>query len=77
MRKGQSRTMSAVENVCNVASGFLVAMFLWRFIVTPYLGIPVSYGTNFAVVALFTVSSIIRGYIWRRVFNGAWRKNEK
>lgn len=73
-KKGQSKTMSAVENVCSVASGFVVAMLLWRFVVTPYLGIPVSYGTNVTVVALFTAASIIRGYIWRRVFNGAWRK---
>ena len=70
----QSRLVSAVEALCNVASGFIVAMLLWRLVVTPYLGIPVSLNQNIKVTGLFTIVSIVRGYLWRRVFNGEWRK---
>lgn len=71
----QSRIASAIEAVCNVASGFILAMILWRLVVAPYLGIPVSLNQNIKVTGLFTVVSIVRGYLWRRIFNGQWRKN--
>jgi len=70
----QSKTMSITENLCSVASGYLIAILLWRFIVTPYLGIPVSYEVNVKITLLFTVVSMIRGYVWRRIFNGDWRR---
>lgn len=69
----QTRTMSAIESVCNVGSGFIIAMIIWRCVVTPFLGIEVSYAKNLQVTAIFTVVSITRGYIWRRLFNGGGR----
>jgi len=70
----QSRMLSAIESSCNTFSGFIVAMIVWRVFITPYLGIPVSLNTNLKVTGVFTVVSVIRGYIWRRLFSGQWRK---
>ena len=66
---GQTKLHSLLEMVCNVGSGFIIAMLLWGYVVTPYLGIEYHLIDNLVVTGLFTVVSIIRGYIWRRVGN--------
>lgn len=65
----QTRFMSAIEQICNVGSGFICAMLVWRFFVVPFLGIEPGLGSNFKVTCVFTAVSIVRGYIWRRLFN--------
>ena len=65
----QTRLVSFIETSANVASGFITAFLVWRFFVVPYLDIPVSYRVNLVVTTVFTVVSIIRGYLWRRFFN--------
>jgi len=75
MIESQTRLMSLAETIVGVVCGFLVAMTLWRVIVTPYLDIPVSYEKNFMVTTLFTVVSIVRTYTVRRIFNGKmWKR---
>jgi hypothetical protein len=63
----QSRLMSVVEAVANVGVGFLVAL-LMQFIVFPMFGLEVSLSENLAIGALFTIASIARSYVLRRVF---------
>ena len=63
----QSRRMSLVEAIANVAVGFLVAL-LTQIIVFPLFGLNVSLGENFAIGGLFTLASIARSYALRRVF---------
>ena len=63
----QSRRMSLVEAVANVGVGFLVAL-LTQIIVFPLFGLNVSLGENFAIGCLFTIASIARSYVLRRVF---------
>lgn len=65
----QTKLVSFIEAVVNVASGFVVALLLWRFFVVPYLNIPVGWGTNLTVTTIFTFVSVARGYLWRRFFN--------
>lgn len=74
--KGQTRLMSCIEQICNVGSGFVTAMLVWRFFVVPYLGISPQIGTNIKVTFVFTVVSIIRGYCWRRIFNWMHRRDK-
>jgi len=64
----QSRTQSMVEAAANTATGFAVSWLL-AYTVYPLFGFPVSVGQNTAIVTIFTVASIIRSYLWRRVFN--------
>ncbi|PZX03198.1 DUF7220 family protein [Celeribacter halophilus] len=65
----QSRLMSLVEAVANVAIGFSVAM-LTQIIVFPWFGIDADFGTHLGISACFTAVSIVRSYLVRRVFNG-------
>jgi hypothetical protein len=68
-RNRQTRLESMFEVAINIASGFIVSYCLWIFIV------PIiwpehasSMGTAFGITALFTVTSVLRSYAWRRFF---------
>jgi hypothetical protein len=63
----QSRRMSLVEAITNVAVGFCVAL-LTQIIVFPLFGLQVSLGENLAIGGLFTLASIGRSYTLRRIF---------
>ena len=64
----QSRTMSAAESVANVAIGYGIAL-ITQVVVFGALEIPVSLGQNLWIGVVFTVVSLIRSYLLRRVFN--------
>ena len=63
----QTRRMSLIEAIANVAVGFAVAL-LTQIIVFPLFGLQVSLGENLAIGGLFTLASIARSYVLRRVF---------
>jgi hypothetical protein len=67
----QSRKMSLVEALLNVAIGYLVAVLAQIFIF-PLFGIYVPLGDNLLIGLCFTVVSIVRSYLLRRFFNG-WK----
>ena len=64
----QTRTMSMIEAALNTASGFLLSV-LTTAIVFPMFGFPVTVGQNVSIVGIFTAVSVVRSYVWRRVFN--------
>ena len=64
----QSRTMSAAESVANVAIGYGIAL-LTQVVVFGALEIPVSLDQNLWIGAVFTVVSLVRSYVMRRIFN--------
>ena len=63
----QSRRMSLVEALANVAVGFGVAVAT-QIAVFPLFGLQVSLGDNLALGAVFTVISLARSYTLRRLF---------
>jgi hypothetical protein len=63
----QSRRMSLVESLFNVAIGYGVAVTT-QIIVFPLFGLEVSLSDNLAIGGLFTVVSIVRSYTVRRLF---------
>ena len=63
----QSRTMSMIEALANVAVGYGVAV-LTQIAVFPLFGLSVTLVQNLMMGGLFTVVSIIRSYSLRRVF---------
>lgn len=65
----QSRKASMTEALLNTASGFIVSMMVWQFVVAPLYNIPVTLGQNLGITSIFTVVSIARSYAWRRLFN--------
>lgn len=59
--------MSLIEALANVVVGFGVAVLTQR-VVFPLFGIETDWSVDFAIGGLFTVVSIIRSYVMRRVF---------
>ena len=65
----QSRIVSFAEAITNTAIGFGVSLVTWIFVAKAY-GIPMTWMTNISITMIFTVVSIIRQYVLRRIFNG-------
>lgn len=64
----QLRRHSLLEASLNTASGFIISLGAGM-IIFPLVGMPVSGQQNFLAVSIFTVISVVRSYIWRRIFN--------
>ncbi len=67
----QSRAMSLLESVANVAIGYMVAICA-QVVIFPIYDIHADTETHLKIGALFTVVSLARGYLLRRLFN-RWR----
>lgn len=63
----QSRTMSLVESLTNVAVGYGTAVIA-QILVFPLFGLSTTLANNMAMGAIFTVVSIARSFTLRRVF---------
>ena len=63
----QSKFMSALESLINIAVGLGVAMAA-NAIILPLLGFPVSFGQNAIIAAFMTVVSFARSMALRRIF---------
>ena len=64
----QSRRMSLVETIAGVAIGFAVSVGL-SYVVYPLFGHTFTLSQNIGITLIFTVASILRGYVVRRAFN--------
>lgn len=64
----QSRRGSLIESIVNTAVGFVISLAA-TYTVLPAFGLPVSPSDGFAISTIFTVISIVRGYLLRRCFN--------
>jgi hypothetical protein len=60
--------MSLAEAAANIVVGYCLAV-LTQVIVFPLFGLSVSLGENLGIGAVFTVISLVRSYILRRIFN--------
>ena len=67
----QSRRLSLVEAVTNVAVGYMLAV-VTQILVFPWFGIHPSFGENLAIGSVFTGISLLRSYALRRLFE-QWR----
>jgi len=64
----QSRTMSLVEALTNVAVGYGLAVAT-QAAVFPLVGVEIRTRQMLLVELAFTLVSIVRGYVLRRLFN--------
>lgn len=64
----QTRLGSLIEAATNVFVGYLVAL-MTQLLVFPAFGLQVSLGENLAIGLVFTVVSLSRSYLLRRLFN--------
>ncbi|AIA83231.1 IQ motif-containing protein [Lauvirus lau218] len=65
----QSKSQSLTEIILNVVSGWVVSYLLWIWLIIPIWDIKVSVQDNIIITTIFTISAVIRGYLWRRFFN--------
>jgi hypothetical protein len=63
----QSRRMSLIEAITNVAVGFGLAIAT-QMLVFPLFGLQASFADNLALGSIFTGISIARSYLLRRLF---------
>lgn len=64
----QSKRNSAFEAATNVAIGYLVSV-LANVLILPVFGYNVTIGDSFAIGLAFTIVSLVRSYVLRRIFN--------
>lgn len=67
----QSKSQSLVETCSNVGIGFVVSYLLWLFLLPLLFDIETSAGQGLGVTLVYTVASILRGFLVRRFF--VWR----
>lgn len=68
----QSRWMSLVESLTNIAVGYGLAV-LTQILVFPQFGLQASLGANLLIGGIFTIISLARSFALRRIFNGLVR----
>ena len=64
----QSRSLSLVEAGANVLVGFGIAV-LTQMVVFPMFGLKAALSDHLAIGLVFTVVSLVRGYLLRRLFD--------
>ena len=64
----QSRAMSLIEAATNVIVGYALAI-VTQIVVFPWFGIVADMTEHLTIGMAFTVVSLARGYVLRRVFN--------
>lgn len=69
----QTKKQSLIEALTNIFIGYLVAV-LTNFLVLPLFGIIIPFFDNLLIGGIFTIISIIRSYVIRRMFNGKNRQ---
>jgi putative flippase GtrA len=63
----QTRSMSLVESIANTGAGFLVSLVL-QISLFSLMSIETTTSQNIVMSGVFTVASLVRGYVMRRVF---------
>jgi len=69
----QSRRMSLVEAVTNTTVGYALAVGT-QLVVFPFYGLDAALPEHLAIGAVFVLVSLVRSYVLRRAFAGAWRR---
>jgi len=63
----QTRRMSLVESIANTGAGFLVSLVL-QISLFYFMSIETTTSQNLLMSGVFTVASLVRGYLMRRLF---------
>ena len=63
----QTRSMSLVESIANTGAGFLVSLVL-QLSLFSLMSIETTTSQNLLMSGVFTVASLVRGYLMRRLF---------
>lgn len=69
----QTKFHSAIETILNTVIGYIVAI-ISQLIIFPMFGMYISFTSNLKIALYFSIISIARSYILRRVFNRIGKK---
>ena len=64
----QTKRQSLIETLTNVAIGYLIS-FIANMLVLPLFGYNINFTDGVLISIIFTIISIVRGYMVRRWFN--------
>ena len=73
----QTKLRSLIEVVCNLSTGMIMAWLTTQYIAVPLLGVTISPTQNVVLTIILTVVSLIRSYMWRRIFTNINRRARK
>ena len=65
----QSKMSSLTESITNVSSGFVISYLFMTFVINPVYGLNLDAVGNLEITVLFTLVSLFRLYVMRRIFN--------
>ena len=68
----QTKRQSLIETLTNVAIGYLIS-FIANMLVLPLFGYNINLTDGVLISIIFTIISIVRGYVVRRWFNSKER----
>ena len=63
----QTRSMSLVESIANTGAGFLVSLLI-QITLFSLMAIETTTTQNLTLSGVFTLASLVRGYLMRRLF---------
>lgn len=71
----QTKVESRIEATANIGSGFLISLAVWAWCVAPLIKHDILTIDNTVIITtIFTVTSWLRSYYWRRFFNAGFHK---
>lgn len=65
----QSVRHSWIEVVANIGTGFVISALLQQYVVAPVWNLQTSAAQNLGITVFFTVVSVLRSFVFRRLFN--------
>ena len=65
----QAKLSSIQEALVSTAVGFFLSILVQQFIINPLYDLQTSFVGNLGIVGIYTVFSVLRGYVLRRLFN--------
>jgi hypothetical protein len=65
----QTKSGSLFEAICNTMSGFCIAWCLTQWMFPTIYGLELKPYQSLTITTIYTVISIFRTFLWRRIFN--------
>jgi len=66
---GQSKLYSLIEQITNLSIGLILSILIIQPLVFSYWDIKLKVAENITIAIIFTLVSLARGYLVRRIFN--------
>jgi TRAP-type mannitol/chloroaromatic compound transport system permease small subunit len=65
----QTKLSSLQEAIVSTFVGFVVSLLIQALVINSVWNLHIRWSDNLAIVAIFTVASVLRSYVLRRIFN--------